>query len=150
VTHLLAARRCRAARGLLIFLLAATGCRPPDRAADAGAAPETEAPDPAYPPELSPGVAVAAEKTAPRSYRVRGWTDRADSVRLEVEDGHDVLFGPATVPVRENEFSLEFRHAPTNRDHIFLYLTDAEGNRLAVVPVDTTRALTTAGTRARP
>jgi hypothetical protein len=132
--------------------VAVLGCERPDvadRDARVPDTPELLEEEGAYPPELTPGFALAARKTAARSYQIHGWTDRADSVTIEVEDGHNVLFGPLTVPVEENRFHLGFHHEPTDRSHIFLYITDAGRGRLAVVPVDTARASTMVGPRER-
>jgi hypothetical protein len=131
---------------LLCALLAAasSGC---ERAPEAEPTPQQPAAaDPAlYPVEIEPGIALAVRKTGSREYMLYGSTDRASTLRLSVEDGHNVLFGPAQITVEQQRFRIEFLIEPTDRDHIFFYITDGAGERLAVVPVDTARGMTTAG-----
>jgi hypothetical protein len=111
-----------------------------------GQVPPAAPPDPTlYPVEIKPGTAIAVRKVGSREYTFYGGTDRADEIRLSVEDGHNVLFGPAAIPVDEGRFRIDFLIEPTDRTHIFFYVTDAAGKRLAVVPVDTAREVTTAG-----
>jgi hypothetical protein len=120
--------------------------RAPERAPERPAEGAPVQSDPAlYPVEIEPGTALGVRRVGSRQYMLYGSTDRATAVEVTVEDGHNVLFGPATVPVQDSRFRIDFVTAPTDRDHVFLYLTDATGSRLAVVPVDTARELTTAG-----
>lgn len=137
----------------LLLCLAAACERAPDPA-ETGAEPPA-APPPAppaavedialYPVEIEPDIAIAVRKTASREYTFYGATTRATELRLSVEDGHNILFGPATIPVAAERFRTDFMIEPTDRDHVFFYVTDGEDVRLAVVPVDTARTLTTAG-----
>jgi hypothetical protein len=119
-------------------------------------APEAEPPPPAeqaptqadpglYPVEIEPGISLAVQRTGSRQFMLYGFTERTPALRVTVEDGHNVLFGPAEVPVQDRRFRIDFLIEPTDRDHVFLYLEGTDGARLAVVPVDTARALTTAG-----
>jgi hypothetical protein len=137
---------------VLFFAVAVPACeRRPEGPPPEEPVPVAE-PEPAaelYPPEVAPGFALAVEKLGARAYQMHGWTDRAQRIRVEVEDGHNVLFGPEEIPVEAEHFALDFAIQPTDRDHVFVYVTDGAGARLAVVPVDTARSLTVVGPRER-
>jgi len=126
--------------------LVVAACGPSDRAqpeAPAAAPPAQQ--DDLYPAEIEPGIALAVRRTGSRQYSLYGATGLTDTIRLSVEDGHNMLFGPAAVPVQDGRFRIDLIADPTDRDHIFFYVTDAAGARLAVIPVDTARESTTAG-----
>lgn len=141
-----------AARAVLVLGCAAAACeRRPEGLPPEDPAPIAQ-PDPAedlYPPEVAPGFALAVQKLDSRTYQMHGWADRARRIRVEVEDGHNVLFGPRELPVEAERFQLDFVIQPTDRDHVFVYVTDEAATRLAVVPVDTARSLTVVGERER-
>lgn len=139
-------------RAALLALLLATplGCgeRAPRADDDAAAAPPAGTPaaeDSLYPAEVEPGIALAVRKLGSRTYMLYGRTDRAALLELSVEDGHNVLFGPEVVPVENERFRIDLVTEPSDRSHVFFYIATREGERLAVVPVDTARELTTAG-----
>lgn len=131
----------------LAFLLASPlAC---ERAPETDRAARTTTADAAtHPVEVEPGISLAVRKTGSREYTMYGRTDRADEIRLSVEDGHNVLFGPTLIAVDNERFRIDLIVDPTERDHIFFYVTDDTGGRLAVVPVDTARAMTVAGPEA--
>jgi hypothetical protein len=132
--------------GLVLGLVAGTACS--DRGTpgpEVPPEPSAAAEEALYPVEIEPGIAVGVRRTGSREYTFYGGTDRLGEIRLSVEDGHNLLFGPATIPVEERHFRIDFLAEPTDRTHIFFYVTDGAGQRLAVVPVDTARELTTAG-----
>jgi hypothetical protein len=142
--------RPRAALAALALAATAAACerapRPDAEPATPPPVAEPAAADPSLRPvEIEPGIAIAVRRTASRAYTFYGATDRVPELRLSVEDGHNILFGPAAIPVVAGRFRADFLIEPTDRDHIFFYVTDGEGGRLAVVPVDTARELTSAG-----
>jgi hypothetical protein len=132
---------------LLALRVAACERAPAPDASEAppSAPPAAPADESLYPVEIEPGISLAVRKTGSREYMLDGYTDRTDEVTLSVEDGHYILFGPVEIGVDQQRFRIDFIIDPTDRDHIFFYLTGADGERLAVVPVDTARELTTAG-----
>lgn len=119
---------------------------------DAGRAPQPPAAEPATPPtataadpgasatpgsapaDAGPGLAVVVNRTAQRAYTMWGRTD-AQALELSVEDGHNVLYGPARIEVRGGAFSTELALEPTDRPTAFAYLTEPGGARQWVVPI---------------
>jgi hypothetical protein len=142
-------RARRAALLLALGLVVAAGCeREPVPAR--GEAPAEPGAEPAAdttlrPLEIEAGMALAVERTGSRQYTLHGTTEWDRVLRLSVEDGHYILFGPAEVPVSDGRFRIDLRTEPTDSEHIFFYITDLEGERRAVVPVDTADARTIAG-----
>lgn len=131
---------------LAVLLAAPLAC---ERTPETDPATRTTAGDAAvHQAEVEPGISLAVRKTGSREYTMYGRTDRADEIRLSVEDGHNVLFGPTLIAVDNERFRIDLIVDPTDRDHIFFYVTDDAGDRLAVVPVDTARAMTVAGPEA--
>ena len=88
---------------------------------------------------------MVIRKTGEREYLLYGSTSRAEQLQLTVEDGHNILFGPAPVPVSSQRFRIDFHMDETDLGQAFVYLSDGDGRRLAVVPVDLSRELITAG-----
>jgi hypothetical protein len=131
--------------GLLLVGACERDPRPDSAPADVPAAEGVPAGAGLYPVEIAPGVALVVEREGSRQFRFFGTLDRARALELTVEDGHNVLFGPASVPVQDGAFRIDFVMEPTDRDHVFFYLADADGERLAVVPVDTAQPRTVAG-----
>ncbi|HYW12947.1 MAG TPA: hypothetical protein VE871_13395 [Longimicrobium sp.] len=99
-------------------------------AADSGgaAAPASTAAD------SGPGLAVVVNRQAERSYAMWGRTD-AQALELSVEDGHNVLYGPARIQIRGGAFSTELALEPTDRPTVFAYVTEPGGTRQWVVPI---------------
>lgn len=126
--------------GLLLAVLSA-GCG--EGGAEGEAAPvDTGAavPAPALPSgprgESDGVIGVRVEQPRPRELTVHGAASSADStVQVSVEDGHNVLFGPAGVPVRGGRFRIDFAHAATDRPTVYVYVTDPAGRHQTVVPV---------------
>lgn len=86
------------------------------------------------------GLAVVVSRRAERSYALWGRTDAA-ALQLSVEDGHNVLYGPAEVEVRGGTFSTEIALEPTDRPTVFAYVTEPDGSRqwVIAIPLDGTR-----------
>jgi hypothetical protein len=113
---------------------AAEPVTPPVAAADS-ADPAAPAPAPApAPADAGPGLAVVVNRKAERSYAMWGRTD-AQALELSVEDGHNVLYGPARIDIRGGAFSTELALEPTNRPTVFAYVTEPGGSRQWVVPI---------------
>ena len=88
---------------------------------------------------------MVIRKTGEREYLLYGNTSQAQRLQLTVEDGHNILFGPAPVPVISQRFRIDFRMDETDLGQAFVYLSNNDGHRLAVVQVDLSRELITAG-----
>lgn len=81
-------------------------------------------------------IGVRVEQPRPRELVVYGATTAAvQSLQVSVEDGHRVLFGPMDVPVRGGRFRADFAHEPSDRETVFVYVSDPEGVHQTVVPV---------------
>lgn len=137
-------RWMRALPFAIIFVAAACG----DDAADA---PRPAAAEPVTPPaatadsgssvtpgsiaaDAGPGLAVVVSRKAERSFALWGRTD-AQALELSVEDGHNVLYGPARIQIRGGAFSTELALEPTDRPTVFAYVTEPGGSRQWVVPI---------------
>lgn len=92
------------------------------------------------------GLAVVVERRAAGEYVVFGRTEAA-ALQLSVEDGHNVLYGPADVEVGGGSFRTELRLERTDRPTVFAYVTEPGGQRQWVVPIplDSTRVTWGAG-----
>lgn len=97
------------------------------------------------------GLAVVVNRRGEGSYVLWGRTDAA-ALQLSVEDGHNVLYGPADVEVRGGAFRTEIALEPTDRPTVFAYMTEPDGARQWVVPipVDGTRVEWGAGAAELP
>jgi hypothetical protein len=80
------------------------------------------------------GLAVVVNRQGERAYVLWGQTD-AQALQLSVEDGHNVLYGPAEIEVRGGVFSTELALEPTDRPTVFAYITEPGGARQWVVPI---------------
>jgi hypothetical protein len=80
------------------------------------------------------GLAVVVNRRGAGSYVMWGRTDAA-ALQLSVEDGHNVLYGPADVEVRGGAFRTEIALEPTDRPTVFAYVTEPDGARQWVVPI---------------
>jgi len=130
---------------LAILLAAACGDdaedapRPPAAEPVTPPAASADSADPATPPtsaaaDSGPGLAVVVSRRAERSYAMWGRTD-AQALELSVEDGHNVLYGPARIEIRGGAFSTELALEPTDRPTVFAYVTEPGGTRQWVVPI---------------
>jgi hypothetical protein len=90
-----------------------------------------------------PGLAVVVERRG-EGYVIFGRTD-APALELSVEDGHNVLYGPAEVPVAGGAFRAEVTLNPTDRETVFVYLAEPSGARQWVVPIPLARSRVTWG-----
>jgi hypothetical protein len=99
-------------------------------AADSGGA----AAGPAATDSAQGGLAVVVNRRGERSYALWGRTD-ARALQLTVEDGHNVLYGPAEIAVRGGAFRTEVALEPTDRPTVFAYVTEPDGARQWVVPI---------------
>lgn len=79
------------------------------------------------------GLVVVVERRG-ASYVMFGRTD-ARALELSVEDGHNVLYGPAELEVRGGAFRTELTLNPTDRETVFAYLAEPSGARQWVVPI---------------
>jgi len=79
------------------------------------------------------GMAVVAERRGD-GYVVFGRTD-AQALELSVEDGHNVLFGPAVVELSGGAFRIDVTLDRTDRDTVFAFFSEPGGERQWVVPV---------------
>lgn len=90
-------------------------------------------------------VPPAGVPTNLRSLEVRGLGERrflvtgaapegTPTVEITVEDGHNILYGPETVPVEGGRFSVELEVAPSEIQRVYAYLTTPDGAQL-VVPI---------------
>ncbi len=80
------------------------------------------------------GLAVVVNRRGERNYALWGRTD-ARALQLSVEDGHNVLYGPAEIEVRGGTFSTEIALEPTTRPTVFAYVAEPDGARQWVVPI---------------
>jgi hypothetical protein len=80
------------------------------------------------------GLAVVVERRAAGEYVMFGRT-QASALQLSVEDGHNVLYGPADVEVSGGAFRTDLRLEPTTRPTVFVYITEPGGQRQWVVPI---------------
>lgn len=99
-------------------------------AADSGGAAESPQPT----DSAQAGLAVVVNRRGERAYTMWGRTD-ARALELSVEDGHNVLYGPAQIEVRGGAFSTEIALEPTDRPTVFAYVTEPDGARQWVVPI---------------
>jgi hypothetical protein len=108
--------------------------RPPAAEPVTPAAADSAAPSPAQADSVEPGLAVVVERRAAGEYVVYGRTE-ASALQLSVEDGHNVLYGPADVEVRGGAFRTDVRLERTDRPTVFAYITEPSGRRQWVVPI---------------
>lgn len=85
------------------------------------------------------GLAMVLERRGARTYEIRGRTD-ARSLELSVEDGHNILYGPAEIDVQGGVFRTEITLEPTDRPTVFAYVTSRDGARQWVIPIPLDRA----------
>jgi hypothetical protein len=95
--------------------------------------------------EAEGAIGVRVERTGPRALRVAGRTTFAPVVQVSVEDGHNILFGPADVPVRDGRFAVDATLEPTERARVFVYVTDPRGMSQTVVAMDRDTRSATSG-----
>lgn len=79
------------------------------------------------------GLSVVVERRG-TGYVMFGRTE-AQALELSVEDGHNVLYGPAELEVRGGAFRAELTLNRTNRETVFAYLAEPSGARQWVVPI---------------
>lgn len=106
---------------------------------------------PAAADSAQPGLAVVVSRQGEGRYAMWGRTDAA-ALQLSVEDGHDVLYGPADVEVRGGAFRMDLALEPTDRPTVFAYVTEPDGARQWVIPIprDGTRVQWGAGAAELP
>ena len=80
------------------------------------------------------GLAVVLERRGARTYAIQGRTD-ARALELSVEDGHNILYGPAEIDVQGGTFRTEITLEPTDRPTVFAYVTSRDGARQWVIPI---------------
>ena len=98
-------------------------------ASDSGVASASPAAD-----SVQPGLAVVLNRQDNGRFAMWGRTD-ARALQLSVEDGHNVLYGPADVEVRDGTFRTDIALEPTDRPTVFAYVTEPDGARQWVVPI---------------
>jgi hypothetical protein len=108
--------------------------RPPAVEPVTPAADSADAAAPAQADSAEAGLAVVVERRAAGEYVMFGRTE-ASALQLSVEDGHNVLYGPADVDVRGGSFRTELRLERTDRPTVFAYITEPGGQRQWVVPI---------------
>jgi hypothetical protein len=122
--------------------------RPPSTEPVTPAAPADSgnAPDSAASADSAQGLAVVVERRGEGAYVLFGRTG-AQALELSVEDGHNVLYGPAELEVSGGAFRTEFTMEPTNRPTVFAYIAEPSGARQWVVPIalDSSRVVWGAG-----
>lgn len=75
------------------------------------------------------GLSLVARREGDEGYLVWGRTTSPEALELSVEDGERVLFGPVPLLAREGRFRVDFTVEPTERPVLFLFLSDAGGER---------------------
>lgn len=115
----------------------------PTPGAPAGPAPAS--PTDAAEPQPDSPVSLAIKKIQDREYSIYGHTAQATGLKIHVEDGHNMLFGPAEVPVTDGRFRIDFMLDESAQDRAFAYIAGEAGAELAVVPFDLAQDLTTFG-----
>ena len=123
----------RAATLLSIVSTAACGG---DREADEAQAPPSAAAESASAAPAVPdtGLTVQVQWTGDLAYALQG-TAPVPVLQVSVEDGHNVLFGPAEVQVADGRFSIDLEIEPTEMPTVFAYITTPSGDRQWVVPI---------------
>lgn len=107
----------------------------PESAESAAADESAVAEGPAAPADSAAGgLAVVVERRNARAYVIQGRTD-ARALELSVEDGHNILYGPAEVEVQGGVFRTEITLEPTDRPTVFAYVTSRDGARQWVIPI---------------
>ncbi|HEX8671371.1 MAG TPA: hypothetical protein VF710_05755 [Longimicrobium sp.] len=75
------------------------------------------------------GLSLVARREGDDGYLVWGRTTSPEALELSMEDGERVLFGPVPLLAREGRFRVDFTVEPTERPVLFLFLSDARGER---------------------
>lgn len=117
---------------------------PPTQSAESAPdAEQTPAKDPAR-AEHPAGVAI--KKVSGREYMMYGEVMvETSEIELTVEDGHNVLFGPAWVPVRNGWFRIDFVIDETDQDQAMALIRVRPELEQMVVPIQFDQDLMVAG-----
>jgi hypothetical protein len=115
-------------------MLLAAGC---ERAAPPAELPPAEpvAAEPAADAQPDTALTAVVRRTGERSYVLYGRTGAARTLRVSVEDGHFMLFGPIEVPVRDGDFRVEMTVGASGMSSVFAYVFDLEGQHQWVIPI---------------
>ena len=75
------------------------------------------------------GLSLVARREGDDGYLVWGRTTSPEALELSVEDGERVLFGPVPLLARDGRFRVDFTVEPTECPVLYLFLSDAGGER---------------------
>jgi hypothetical protein len=135
-------RRPAAAALLLAAALAACGrdrtdepARPPAQAPVLASDTPSAVPSADTMPADGTTLSAVVRRTGERQYTISGQTREARALELSVEDGHNVLYGPAPLEVEGGRFSAGFALEPTDMPTVYAYITEPSGARQWVIPV---------------
>jgi hypothetical protein len=81
------------------------------------------------------GLVAHVQRDASGRFRVVGEVGEDWTLEISVEDGRQVLFGPAQVDAENGRFQAEFEAAPTDQPELRLFITTAGGERQWVIPI---------------
>ena len=90
--------------------------------------------------ETDGAIAVEVRRSGPADFSVRGETSSSAQVEISVEDGHRVLFGPATVDVVGGRFRLDLAIEQTSATDVTVFVGDPAGEHQTSLRVPLTGA----------